>query len=211
MKCPLCEALDSRDVGSDKRRQFFLCNSCGLIFVPNAFHPTPEQAKQRYDLHDNTESNQGYVRFLTQVAEIIDASVAPTARILDYGCGKGAILTALLQQRGKQCDPFDPLYDFQLPGKNIRKPYDAIVLCEVIEHCSDVRCTLREIGQLLDERGVVLVRTQCYPAIQNMARWWYAQDLTHVNFFSRCALETAAEILHRKLVDTSVRDIFLIR
>ncbi|MBN1575706.1 MAG: methyltransferase domain-containing protein [Chitinispirillaceae bacterium] len=180
-----------------------------MIFVPNAFHLSLEQERRRYDLHDNTETNTGYVRFLTQVADIVETVCLSPGRILDYGCGRDAVLTTLLRHRGRACDPYDPLYDYAPPAGGAR--YDAVILCEVIEHCRDVQCSLREIRELLDERGIVVVRTQVYPAVRELSRWWYAHDMTHVNFFSRPALEFAAALLGRTLEATAAGDIFVMR
>jgi len=209
MICPLCLSHNCQQVGSDKRRCFFRCDTCTLIFVPHAYHLTSQQERRRYDLHDNTESNEGYVRFLTQVADIVEDESSSHARILDFGCGREAVLSKILRHRGKRCDCYDPLYHHSITDTSVR--YDVIVLCEVIEHCRDVQCTLHEIKRLLTDNATVLIRTQCYPPVDRLTTWWYAQDMTHVNFFSQQALETAAHILDKKLYVTSYRDVFLIR
>ena len=209
MKCPLCESSEHREADRDERRCFIRCVNCGLVFVPKAFHLTREQERRRYDLHDNTKGNRGYLRFLTQVADIVETACPPPGRLLDYGCGEDAVLTALLRRRGRRCDPFDPLYGYELPPSPPR--YDMIILCEVIEHFRKVRSSLQEIGRLLEERGKILVRTQCYPSAGKIVRWWYAQDPTHINFFSHRALECAAGLLDRRLEATAVKDIYLMR
>lgn len=209
MQCPLCASPDCRPVGEDKRRRFFRCNECTLIFIPHAFHLSRAAEKRRYELHDNTIGNSGYVRFLGEVSETVASYCTPDERILDYGCGKDAVLTELLRQRGLKCDPFDPLYDF--PPLTFDRQYDVVILCEVIEHCRNVRVTLSEIDRLLAPGGILFVRTKCYPPVNRLTTWWYTQDLTHVCFFSRTALEHAAGEIGRKLEDTDVSDLYLMR
>jgi hypothetical protein len=153
--------------------------------------------------------NDGYVRFLNEVAEAVALHIRPDTALLDYGCGKEAVLTKLLRQRGWECDPFDPLYDFSSLTSGCR--YGAVILCEVIEHCRDVRLTLGEIDRLLEPEGVLFVRTKCYPKVDRLTTWWYTQDLTHVCFFSHRALEVAAAEIGRRLEDTGVRDLYIMR
>ena len=207
MICPLCSADNCPETDGDTRRTYHCCSSCTLVFVPEKYHYTKGQERKRYDLHDNTTGNKGYVRFLGEVAGVIANVAAPEARILDFGCGEKAVLTGLLRKRGGRCDCYDPLYDHSLPDSTVR--YDVIVLCEVIEHLRNLRDTLNTIDALLKNDGLVLVRTRCYPETEKLTKWWYAQDMTHINFFSSRALEVAAGFIRRRFERTSFEDIFL--
>ena len=209
MKCPLCDGDGCTGLARDRRRVFFTCPGCGLVFVPESSHCTAEEERRRYDLHDNTALNSGYVRFLTEVADIASAPLPANARMLDFGCGREAVLAGLLADRGRMCDRYDPLYGYPFPAD--RGCYDAVILCEVIEHCRDVGAALRETASLLSGNGIVVIRTQCLPPDGDITRWWYAQDVTHVNFFSPRALEAAADILGRRLELTERSDVFIIR
>jgi 2-polyprenyl-3-methyl-5-hydroxy-6-metoxy-1,4-benzoquinol methylase len=184
------------------------CPECGLVTVPQLFHCTPEDERCRYDLHDNTIENQGYVRFLSEVADIARSHLPQGAMVLDYGCGGNAVLSAILNRSGMRCDPYDPLYQgYPHPAEGAR--YDAVIMCEVIEHCRDVGATLRDVAGLLASGGKVIIRTQCLAPDTDITRWWYAQDITHVNFFPLRALETAAHCLGKVCVATSKEDIVI--
>jgi transcription initiation factor TFIIIB Brf1 subunit/transcription initiation factor TFIIB len=207
VKCPLCESHGCREYDVDRRRTFVRCDMCGLVFVPEEYHLTPEQERRRYELHDNHEHNRGYVRFLSQVADVIGDMRPQPSRVLDFGCGREAVLTALLRRRGFRCDSFDPLYDRPLPPSPGK--YDAVVVCEVVEHCRNIRRTFLEIEGLLEEKGTAVVRTQCRDERTDFSCWWYARDPTHINFFSRDTLEYAAGLLRKKCMATAADDIFV--
>jgi hypothetical protein len=209
MNCPLCSG-DCAVIAHNRWRMFIMCENCTLVSVPEMYHLSVDQERQRYSLHDNTARNDGYVRFLGEVADIIDTYAAPEARILDYGCGKNAVLTDLLVKRGRRCDPFDPLYEYPLETDS-DGAYDIVIMCEVIEHCRNLRAVLDGVRRLLTPSGAVVVRTQLYPSHGDIARWWYAQDLTHVNLFSWKAVEEAAALLGRSAAPTVSADIFVIR
>lgn len=198
------------EVASDKRRQFFLCPECLLIFVPERCHLTTAQERERYALHDNTVANAGYVRYLGEVAKVLDEHACYGASVLDYGCGEHAVLASILASKGYHCTPYDPLYVFPERLNRTTGRYSAIILCEVIEHCRDVRKTIADVRDRVEENGTVLIRTQCYPEPpESLPRWWYAQDPTHIAFFSTAALACVARLLNKKFRRTSVDDIYL--
>ena len=208
MICPLCESASFSEIGRDRRRPFYLCNACDLVFVPPEYHLSFEQEKRRYDLHDNTENNQGYVRFLSQVADVAESIYPKGGRFLDFGCGKEAVLRTLLERRNRICDCFDPLYEHTIDIKN---RYDIIILCEVIEHCRNMLETLHSIRRLMLEEGAVIVRTQCRPDSGDLMQWWYVQDPAHVCFFSARSLSFAAKVMNLTLGTTQHKDIFVMR
>jgi hypothetical protein len=209
VNCPLCTFDECTEIARDRRRPYYECGGCGLVFVPAVYHCTIDEERARYDLHDNTAANKGYAAFLAEVAAAAVGCRGPDGRFLDFGCGKEAILANILNGCGLRCDAYDPLYGYPFPALGTR--YDAIVLCEVIEHCRSVAATLREVASLLTEDGTVIIRTQCIPPGADITRWWYAQDITHVNFFSPRSLEKAARLIGRELETTPAGDIFIAR
>jgi len=232
--CPLCNSGALSLISQDERhrRPFYLCQDCALISVPPRYHLSKADESARYALHDNTLSNQGYVDFLTEVAEVAvnvasemshtglpvngDFSDRPVIKLLDFGCGKEAVLCRLLERRGIECHPYDPLYDdLRLP--DVIDKYDIIAACEVVEHLRDIAGELRFMRGLLRDGGAVIVRTRLYDdadvdvgdgasAFQN---WWYAQDPTHINFFGRKSLDRLALIINKRIKETEHRDIFI--
>jgi len=139
-------------------------------------------------------------------------------KLLDFGCGKEAVLCRLLERRGIECRPYDPLYEgLRLP--DVVDRYDIIVASEVVEHLRDIAGELRFMRGLLRDGGAVIIRTRLYDdagigvddgmsAFQN---WWYAQDPTHINFFSRKSLDKLASIINKRIEATGRRDIFIFR
>ncbi len=209
MNCVLCGTGTATAASIVKGRHFYRCANCELLFVPSEYHLPVAEERSRYDLHDNTLENDGYVSFLSQVADLAERLVRPDGKLLDFGCGKNAVLAEILHSRGVRCDVYDPLYEF--PSLEEKRTYEGIILCEVIEHCRDLRATIGLIDLLIADHGLIIIRTQCYEQNVDLQRWWYAQDSTHINLFSRRALDEVATQLHRSLEVTTLPDIFLIR
>jgi SAM-dependent methyltransferase len=175
------------------------------VFVPEAQWVSVAEERRRYAHHDNTAANAGYVRFLGEVAEVVCGLTASDASVLDFGSGENRVLTEMLGGRGRRCRAYDPLYG--LGDDALLDRYDAIVLCEVIEHLRDLRGELARLGGCLRPGGHVVVRTQCYPSLAEIPSWWYARDITHLNFFAPRTLERAAGLLGLQGQSTNLRDV----
>jgi len=197
-------------VCEDKRRSFWLCGECGLVSVPGRYWLSVDDERARYDLHDNNISNDGYVKFLTQTANVVGATALgrPSMRVLDFGCGENAVLCQLLNNIGIDCHGYDPLYQQSLSDINT---YNIIVLCEVIEHLRDINAELELINTLLHNGGIIIIRTQIYDAPSSFPSWWYAQDMTHINFFNMRSLQKLAAITNKQLISTDHSDIFILK
>ena len=196
--CRLCISDCCELIGRGNNRRYYLCPSCRLIFVPEEDHIPLEKEKERYHLHQNSEESESYREYLSSIADEIEALPLSKPRILDFGAGEEFVLTRLLQERGYDCEAYDPLYD--LGSSALTKNFDIIVLCEVIEHLRNLPKELNLIGKLLQPNGYVYVRTQFYPSTNELTTWWYANDLTHINFFSIDTMKVVASFLKSTLM-----------
>jgi len=183
MNCPLCRNPDSPLFYRSKDRDFYRCHHCRLIFVPANFHLSPQQELARYRQHTNTLNDQGYVRYLSSVAETLEQIPAlPGSSILDFGCGEEAVLVSLLKERGYCCDGYDPLYEkYSVP---LHTTYDMVIASEVVEHFRDPADQWFKLVSYVKPGGYGTIRTEFYPARENFPSWWYIQDKTHLSFYS---------------------------
>jgi hypothetical protein len=208
MKCSLCNATGCIALLKDRRRTFYFCKACELLFVPAEEHISLEDEKKRYDLHDNSSGNRGYVQFLEEIVGVIEERQSADQKVLDFGSGKNAVLCGLLQRKGFSVDFYDPLY--ALGKECLSKKYDILVLCEVIEHMRNLKDEIRIIKKMLDKSGKIIVRTNIYPSREEFRAWWYKEDMTHINFFSRKSIELFALKIGFKLVEPVQKDIFVL-
>lgn len=125
-KCPICnnstKLFFSHKIQKSFYREFYLCENCIFIFVPNEFHITKELELDRYNLHnwgstnldeieDNiskltiNESENNRVNFFDEISKIIvdllflkvsiiDFEIKKT---LDFGCGKFTSFSKILE------------------------------------------------------------------------------------------------------------------
>ena len=108
--CPLCGAPDAPPFHRDKRREYLRCAECALVFVPPAYLLTRDEEKAEYDLHRNDPDDAGYRRFLSRLAEPLLQRLAPGSSGLDFGCGPGPALAAMLREAGHEVVLYDSFY-----------------------------------------------------------------------------------------------------
>ncbi|NLL12496.1 MAG: class I SAM-dependent methyltransferase [Fibrobacter sp.] len=210
MKCRVCENQSIEIAAQNKWRKFCYCDRCGLVFVPELYWISVEEEKKRYEQHNNNLENEGYVRFLKQIVDVVSNIRKPSSspRILDFGSGSSAVLTSLLIGNGFNCTAYDPLFDINIDDDG--PSYDIIILCEVIEHLRNIEAEMEKIKRLLKDDGILIIRTRLYPSVEKIENWWYAQDKTHINFFASRTIDKIAGIINRTKVLPKDEDIFVI-
>jgi SAM-dependent methyltransferase len=207
MQCRLCTSRSTALFCTDSNRDFYRCDTCSLIFVPEKDYVSIAAEKERYRLHNNTFENSEYVAYLQSVAGELQRIPLKKPAVLDYGCGEHKVLTRLLRRQGIPCTPYDPLYDSFFTAAEHQ--FDVVVLCEVIEHFRDIRKEEALIDTVLKPGGYILIKTEIYDEHRDFSTWWYTKDSTHINFFTLPALEKFGEMLRKKMAYTDVKNIVI--
>ncbi|HKK23165.1 MAG TPA: class I SAM-dependent methyltransferase, partial [Pseudohaliea sp.] len=140
--------------------------------------------RAEYDLHRNCVDDPGYRRFLGRLAEPLLAALPPAQRGLDFGCGPGPALAAMLREAGHRVDLYDPFYAPD-PAALARRQRDFITATEVVEHLYRPGLELARLWARLRPGGVLGIMTKHVRDREAFDRWHYRNDPTHVCFFSR--------------------------
>lgn len=203
-QCPLCLVKDAHHYYSDKRRSYFQCQECELVFVTHEHLLNAKDEKAHYDLHENNPEDQGYRRFLSRVATPLLERIAPSSTGLDFGCGPGPTLSLMMQEQGHQVSLYDVFYQ---PDKQVLEAqYDFVTATEVIEHLHQPDQVWQQWLTMLRPGAWLAVMTKMVLDVEAFARWHYKNDLTHVIFFSRRTFEYLAkrDCLHLEFIGNDV-------
>lgn len=196
MACPLCEG-NTKFFFEDERRPYRLCEKCALIFVPAKFHPTREEEKAQYDLHENNPSDHDYRKFLSRLADPLLKKLPPNSAGLDFGCGPGPALSMILKEAGHQVASHDPFYH---PNPTaLKATYDFITATEVLEHLHHPQRDLEAIWNCLRQSGWLGLMTKRATDRKAFAKWHYKQDPTHVCFWSDTSFQWLADHWNARL------------
>ncbi|WP_108650349.1 class I SAM-dependent methyltransferase [Dongshaea marina] len=181
--CPLCGSLEYAHYFTDSRRDYWLCEHCGLVFVAPQQYLSEAQERAEYDLHQNSPDDAGYRRFLGRVFDPICARISAGARGLDFGCGPGPTLSLMFEEAGYPVALYDHFY-YPQPSA-LQAKYDFITATEVVEHLHQPMQVIKMLVNCLKPGGVLGVMTKLVKDRQAFANWHYKNDLTHVCFFSQ--------------------------
>lgn len=201
LRCLLCHTDCPSDEASwfycDRRRFYLRCHRCYLIFVPSRFYLSPAREKSEYDLHDNQVDDPGYRRFLNRLYAPLVARLSPVARGLDFGCGPGPALAAMLREGGFTVALYDIFY---APDRSVlATKYDFITATEVVEHLHNPYGELQALWGCLEKNGVLAIMTKLALDATAFAGWHYKNDPTHICFFSRQTFEFLADTLNARI------------
>jgi SAM-dependent methyltransferase len=194
--CPLCQA-PSAPFQTVDALHYRRCPDCGLVFLEPAQRPGLAAERARYDLHKNDPGDPRYRRFLAPLFEAIRARLPAGARGLDYGCGPGSGLAAMLREAGFSVNLYDPYY---APDASVLDGrYDFIACSEVAEHFHDPRSEFRKLDGLLKPGGWLGLMTGVLRENVDFANWHYRRDPTHVCFYRPETLRWIARALGWRL------------
>lgn len=185
--CPLCGGADTARYTEDRFRPYLICRNCSLVFVPERYHVSAVEEKDRYDLHRNDPEDPAYRKFLSRLFIPLREYLPEGAEGLDFGCGPGPALAAMFRESGYRIDTYDKYYD---PDNGIfGKDYDFITATEVLEHLHHPGFELERLLKRLKTGGILGIMTKLVRNRMAFERWHYKNDATHVCFFSKTTFE----------------------
>ncbi|WP_306521662.1 class I SAM-dependent methyltransferase [Rheinheimera sp.] len=182
--CPLCLGKDNHFYHQDKKRSYFQCQHCQLVFADANSHLAADAEVAIYQQHENNPLDQRYRAFLNKLAAPLLERLGNSGLSgLDFGCGPGPTLSLMLQEAGQKMAVFDPYFANQ--PEVLTQQYDFICSTEAIEHFYQPVNEWALWLKLLKTNGWLGLMTKLAPVQAEFALWHYKNDPTHVCFFSR--------------------------
>ena len=191
INCKLCNSTCS-EIIEYKQEKYYYCSGCELIFLDENFIPGPAEEKARYQEHDNTHQNEGYVKMFERfINRALVSWWDGVETVLEFGCGPGPVLADLLEDEGFLVDKYDPCFFPEKVYKN--KKYDLITATEVFEHLQAPFSVMELLLAHLSEKGLLAIMTSFHPGPEKFKDWWYKWDPTHICFFNESTFSWLAE------------------
>lgn len=205
--CPVCGA-EAEDFLSVDERVYLRCPACHVRFLESAHHPTRAEEHAHYLHHENHPDDPAYRRFLSRLADPLLDRLAPASRGLDYGCGPGPALAAMLREAGHEIALHDPF--FQPDPAPLAVTYEFVTCTETAEHFHRPAEDFARLRRLVRPGGWLALMTCFQTDDARFAAWHYRRDPTHVIFYRE---ETFRHLAHkwRWSVDIPAKDVVLMR
>jgi 2-polyprenyl-3-methyl-5-hydroxy-6-metoxy-1,4-benzoquinol methylase len=177
--------------------------------VDEQFILSPEEERKRYIHHNNSITNEGYVRMFEDfLSDAIEKEFKTTEKILDFGCGPNPVFAEIMRKKGKTVDFYDPYY---YPNADIfLEKYSLITSTEVFEHIQYPMETLRKLYHIMNDGSVLAIMTKFHSGTENFEKWWYRRDVTHISFYSSKTVEKIVELTDFELIRTDDCSFFVL-
>ncbi|MFK7945622.1 MAG: class I SAM-dependent methyltransferase [Paracoccaceae bacterium] len=149
-----------------------------------------EAEHAQYLHHENDPQDPCYRAFLSKLADPLLARLPPGSEGLDFGCGPGPALAAMLREAGHSVALYDPFF-----AKNpavLDGQYDFITCTEVAEHLHTPARVFRRLRRILRPGGCLAVMTAFLTDEARFTSWHYRKDPTHVVLYRAETFEKLA-------------------
>lgn len=188
--CPVCRSSASSLFAAIDWRRYFRCATCEATFLEPSQRPSPEEELAHYGHHENAVDDPGYRAFLARFARPFLERLPERACGLDYGCGPGPALAAMMREAGHTVALYDPFYHADADA--LRASYDFICCTETAEHFHDAYGEFSRLDRMLKPGGLLGVMTCFQTEDEKFARWHYRLDPTHVVFYRAATFRVIA-------------------
>ena len=188
--CPVCRAPTAQLFQRIDGRQYRRCGACEARFLDACQRPSRQDELAHYLHHENDADDPRYRGFLSKLAEPLMCRLSPGLSGLDYGCGPGPALVAMLSEAGHAMSIYDPFF-FPDPAP-LEGTYDFITCTEVAEHFHHPAEEFDRLGRMLRPGGRLAVMTCFQTDDARFADWHYRKDPTHVVFYREATFHTIA-------------------
>lgn len=170
----------------------------------------PEDERRRYELHENTCENQGYVDMFERFWSVVLPHIQNVKTVLDYGCGTEPVFAKILRQKEYSVDTYDKYFAPQRVYQE--KTYDLVTLTEVLEHIADPTKLFALLAKHVRPGGYIAFMTLFHPENDEaFLKWWYRRDPTHISFYSIKTIDYLCKSSNMALLFTDRERIGIIR
>jgi hypothetical protein len=216
ISCPICNSPSESFFDKQLNIFFYECKNCFLFFKNNFLNEDEE--KKRYDLHDNSIDNQGYVNYLKEfinnyILDYIDNY--KQTNLLDFGSGSNQVLINIFKKyysnyQNVNLYSYDKYFDNNENWKNNK--YDIIVTTEVLEHLAKPLEELKLLHDLMNKNSYLIIMTNFHNNDKtDFLKWWYRRDPTHLSFFSLNTFEYLADKLDMQIVKKNNKNVIVLK
>jgi SAM-dependent methyltransferase len=188
--CPVCEQQETEVFITLSGRDYWRSAVCEARFLDPAARLDARAEHACYLHHQNDIHDPAYRRFVSKLAEPLSARLPVPSEGLDYGCGPGPVLGAILSEQGHRIAYYDPF--FASDPAVLERSYDFVICSEVAEHFHHPASEFRRLGALLRPGGWLGIMTCFQTDDERFATWHYTKDPTHVVFYREATLHWLA-------------------
>ena len=190
-RCPLCQNSNIAFFYQDKKRAFFRCLSCQLVFSDSSSHLPPSSQQQRFGGSHHSKKQKQLSDFIFPLLKQLQSLSNDKLIGLTYGRVMDSQSLKSIEEAGHQLFQFDP---FLAPNHGLfKKQYDFICCYQVFEHFRNPRQEWRLLQRMLKHGALLAINIQLLKKIELFAKWHHKNNLAHVCFYQAETFKYLAE------------------
>jgi hypothetical protein len=199
--CPLCDSA-SKPFFQDT----YSCPTCYLVFKSPEIFISKAEEEARYNSHQNSTGEQGYIDFLNRLAIPLKEFIRKDFTLLDYGCGPYSQIAKILEPEVADTKFYDPQF---FPNELSKQKFDVVTCTEVVEHFKGPKLEWEKLVAAVKPKGILGIMTQFYNDEIDFKSWWYKNDPTHVVFYRPKTLDFLAQKYQMKILYNDRRSVII--
>ena len=206
--CPVCRSANPSPLMILDGVTYWYCGTCEARFLDPLHHPSRGDEHRRYLSHQNDPDDPRYRKFLARLTDPLLARLPPASSGLDYGCGPGPALAAVVREAGHRMALYDPF--FSPDEAPLAVQYDFVTCTETAEHFHRPADEFDRLFGLVRPGGWLAIMTCFQTDDASFADWHYRRDPTHVVFYRSTTL---VHLAHQRgwTCEVPIKDVALMR
>ncbi|NKF52065.1 class I SAM-dependent methyltransferase [Shewanella sp. WXL01] len=190
--CPLCSHQADFFI-QDKKRAFYLCLHCGLVFAAPSSHLLPNVERQRYGRANKAAKQKQLSQFVFPLlAQITQQQPQTHLTGLNFGRVLDENSIDEINAAGHTLNQYDPF--FAANPEVLKQDYDFVCCYRVFEHFRSPQKEWRLLSQLVRPGGWLAISTPLLSNLNQFAKWHYKTNPTHVSFYQQATFEYMAAV-----------------
>ncbi|MGX9461778.1 class I SAM-dependent methyltransferase [Shewanella sp. A14] len=188
-QCPLCSHPADFFV-QDKKRAFYACPQCSLVFASPNSHVMPNVERQRYGRAQKIVKQKQLSQFVLPLLKQISQQKTGMLHGLNFGRVLDLQSQQTIADAGHQVNQYDPF--FAADQSVLKQRYDFVCCYRVFEHFRHPHREWRLLNQLIKPSGWLAISTPLLTDKTTFEKWHYKNNPTHVSFYQQVTFEYLA-------------------
>lgn len=217
--CPICDSqrlrgffVVTQEIGGGREMKLFSCEKCGIIFASdyrlsrNGIYGEDYAPWSKKDKEEEKMISQAKkTAFRNQIEQLPRDVLRKKGKALDVGTGAGYLLEILKEfgfdVSGTEVSTYwketvekkfpNRVFLGELETANFENEFfDLVLLTDVLEHLSDPKKTLREVGRILKPGGYLFLTSPNSDSVTRklLGKKWFQYKYEHLFYFNRKSL-----------------------
>ena len=190
IKCPLCSHPAEFFI-QDKKRAFYNCPQCQLVFANPQSHLMPAALKQRYGRANKASKQKQLVQFIQPLLGQISVHQSGPLTGLNFGRVLDGNSLDKIERAGHSLYQYDPF--IKLDHQIFNQQYDFICCYRVLEHFQQPNKEWSLLSTLLKDGGWLAISTALLTDLSHFSKWHFKNNPSNVSFYQQQTFEYLAQ------------------